>query len=626
MIVFGRIIFPLRNFVTQSIAYRLKVQTRHKSANLAQPADDFGEPVTEEPQNGWDRTRSPLSCVTIGHNPLPPNCIAMAAALALPPIPNARCALARVLFIVLALVLGSTAPAEAKRVALVISNSRYLHATALKNPASDARLIAGALRQAGFAVDARTDLGKAQAETALRDFGRKAENADVALIYYAGHGIEAGGENYLIPVDARLERDRDLDIEATKLETALRVSEGARMRIVILDACRNNPFMASMQRTVRSRAVGRGLAAIEPEGETLVVYAAKAGATAADGEGANSPFAEALAGRLVQPGLEIGLMFRAVRDDVLKRTARVQEPFTYGSLSGNAFYFIAPTKAGAVPVVATAAPAPTVSEEALFWQGALSAGSEVGFRDYLTRYPKGRYAGLARENISRLKTPAVAAPAAGAQTAGRGNRYDNGVFPNMSRAFTSAGGPVMPAGDPDAAIRAFDFVPDQTLRTRIRDKTLNGVFGKPGSDMRKLTERSFPMADPFSKLSRLFATYGLSENNAVDGALLTFENMRRNMTANWKAPTVQQMTMARRQIAGAMARDPVFRTLTQAELQSFSDEWMFLAAINIHNEEQFAKTGGFDRETFRENIEAAYERMVGFSIAALRLTDQGYVK
>jgi uncharacterized caspase-like protein len=161
----------------------------------------------------------------------------------------------------------------------------------------------------------------------------------VALFYYAGHGIEAGGQNYLIPTDAKLQRDRDLDIEATRLETVLQVVSSARMRLIILDACRNNPFEASMQRSIRTRAVSRGLAEIEPEGETLVVYAAKAGSTAADGDGANSPFATALATRLPQPGLEIGLLFRSVRDDVLAATGRTQEPFTYGSLSGQAFYF-----------------------------------------------------------------------------------------------------------------------------------------------------------------------------------------------------------------------------------------------------------------------------------------------
>jgi len=246
--------------------------------------------------------------------------------------------LGRVLLI-LALLAGTT-PAEARRVALIIANAQYANAPTLTNPIADAKLIEASLRQAGFDnVQTRTNLGKAAVEAELRAFGNRAEGADVALLYYAGHGIEAGGQNYLIPIDAKLQRDRDLDIEATRLETVVQVVNGARMRLIILDACRNNPFEASMQRSIRTRAVSRGLAEIEPEGETLVVYSAKAGSTAADGDGANSPFATALARRLPQPGLEIGLLFRSVRDDVLAATGRTQEPFTYGSLSGQAFYF-----------------------------------------------------------------------------------------------------------------------------------------------------------------------------------------------------------------------------------------------------------------------------------------------
>jgi hypothetical protein len=241
--------------------------------------------------------------------------------------------------ILFALLAGAT-PAEAKRVALIIANAQYANVPALTNPVADAKLIEASLHRAGFDnVRTLTNLGKAAVEAELRAFGERAEGADVALVYYAGHGIEAGGENYLIPVDAKLQRDRDLDIEATRLETVLQVVSSARMRLVILDACRNNPFEVSMQRSIRTRAVSRGLAEIEPEGETLVVYSAKAGSTAADGDGANSPFATSLARRLPQPGLEIGLLFRAVRDDVLAATGRTQEPFTYGSLSGQAFYF-----------------------------------------------------------------------------------------------------------------------------------------------------------------------------------------------------------------------------------------------------------------------------------------------
>jgi uncharacterized caspase-like protein len=294
----------------------------------------------------------------------------------------------------LALLAAFAGPAAAKRVALVIANSSYANTTPLKNPSADAKLIAAALGQSGFDdVQIKSNLNKTMLESELRRFGIKSEGADVALIYFAGHGIEAGGENYLIPTDAQLLRDRDLDIEATRLNTLLSITEGARMRVIILDACRNNPFMATMQRTMTRRSGGRGLAQIEPEGQILVVYAAKAGSTASDGEGENSPFAEALAKRLPEPGLEISLLFRAVRDDVLAKTGRAQEPFTYGSLSGQAFYFKPGTQ------VATS----SASDETLFWQGAVSANSLAAYQSYLDAYPKGRFAAIATENIKRLK-------------------------------------------------------------------------------------------------------------------------------------------------------------------------------------------------------------------------------
>jgi uncharacterized caspase-like protein len=163
------------------------------------------------------------------------------------------------------------------------------------------------------------------------------------VIYYAGHGIEMGGRNYLIPVDARLQTDRDVEFEAVPLDQVLSSTEGARkLRLILLDACRENPFARQMRRTVAARAIGRGLARIEPDGGTLVAYAAKDGEVALDGEGQNSPFVTALIRHIATPGVEINKLFRLVRDDVLAATGRKQEPFVYGSLPGEDFYFIPP--------------------------------------------------------------------------------------------------------------------------------------------------------------------------------------------------------------------------------------------------------------------------------------------
>ena len=181
---------------------------------------------------------------------------------------------------------------------LVIGISAYKNVPLLPNPVRDAAAVAEALRRTGFqTVTLLTDLPKEQLVDALRNFAQLADAADWAVVYYAGHGIEMGGSNYLIPVDARLSTDRDVGFEAVPMDQVLSAVDGAKkLRVVLLDACRDNPFANQMRRTLNtaSRSIGRGLASIEPESGTLVVYAAKHGETALDGSGANSPFATAL--------------------------------------------------------------------------------------------------------------------------------------------------------------------------------------------------------------------------------------------------------------------------------------------------------------------------------------------
>ena len=233
-----------------------------------------------------------------------------------------------------------------RRIALVIGNSAYENAAALRNPERDANLVADVLKRTGFeTVTLLTNLRKDALVSALRDFAARAETADWAVVYYAGHGMEVGGINYLIPTDAKIAADRDIGFEAVPLEQVLNAAERAKkLRLVILDACRDNPFANQMKRTltVASRSVSRGLAAVEPEAGTLVVYAAKDGETALDGDGINSPFASAFVKNLPTPGLEVRRLFDFVRDDVMEATGRKQKPFSYGSISGRQdFYFVA---------------------------------------------------------------------------------------------------------------------------------------------------------------------------------------------------------------------------------------------------------------------------------------------
>jgi tetratricopeptide (TPR) repeat protein len=233
-----------------------------------------------------------------------------------------------------------------RRIALVIGNSSYRSAAFLPNPRRDAQAVASALRQAGFqTVEFATDLDRNGMVKALRSFREEADRADWALIYYAGHGIEVEHVNYLIPTDARLIDDRDVKTETISYEEMLSTVGGARaLRIVVLDACRTNPFKDQMRRNVASRsATDRGLAP-PPESKpgTLVVYSAKDGEVAADDAGgANSPFASAFVAQLKVPGREVRRLFDYVRDDVLEATKNRQQPFTYGSLPGRKdFYFV----------------------------------------------------------------------------------------------------------------------------------------------------------------------------------------------------------------------------------------------------------------------------------------------
>jgi tetratricopeptide (TPR) repeat protein len=237
-----------------------------------------------------------------------------------------------------------SAPAGPRKVALIVGNGGYRNVAPLANPPRDANLIASTFRELGFAtVTLAPDLTRDKFFATLHEFGMEAEKADWAVVYYAGHGMEIGGVNYLIPVDARLKADSDAETQAVALEQVIASVAGARkLRLVMLDACRDNPFEKTMQRTIALKLVNRGFSNIEPEAGFMVVYAAKHGETALDGDTLNSPFATVLARVIKEPKIEVRKLFDIVRDDVWKATNRTQQPFTYGSLPGREdFYFVA---------------------------------------------------------------------------------------------------------------------------------------------------------------------------------------------------------------------------------------------------------------------------------------------
>jgi uncharacterized caspase-like protein len=296
-----------------------------------------------------------------------------------------------------------------KRVALVIGNSAYDKVARLGNPANDAALMAETFKSAGFeSVELRRDLKVGDMRRALRDFLDKARDADVAVVYYAGHGIEVDGTNYLIPVDAVLERDADIYDEALSLDRVLVSVEPAKqLRLVILDACRDNPFTRSMKRTVASRAIGRGLAKIEPTNpNTLIAFASKAGSTASDGDGKNSPFATALARHVTKPGVDLRKAFGYVRDDVLKSTGNRQEPYVYGSLGGDDFPLV-PAKP-----IATGPQADPNAAIRKDYELALQLGTREAWEAFLRSYSEGFYADLAKGQLRKVSAEETRAAAA----------------------------------------------------------------------------------------------------------------------------------------------------------------------------------------------------------------------
>src|SRR5664279_3383496 len=296
-----------------------------------------------------------------------------------------------------------------KRVALLLGNSAYQNVAPLPNPVNDGAVIADTLRQAGFDVfDSRRDLPAAETRRALRDFADRVRDADFAVVYYAGHGIEIDGTNYLIPIDASLERDIDAFDEAIPLDRILTVMEPAKqLRLAILDACRDNPFNKTMKRTIGSRAVTRGLAKVEPTSpNTLIAFAAKAGSTASDGDSTNSPFAAALVKYLAKPGLDLRKAFGFTRDEVLRVTNNKQEPFIYGSLGGEDLSLV-PALAAADAKADAAKPVDDTRLELVFWESIKNDKNPQLFQAYLNRYPKGVFADIARINLEQQKTATV---------------------------------------------------------------------------------------------------------------------------------------------------------------------------------------------------------------------------
>ena len=306
-----------------------------------------------------------------------------------------------------------------KRVALVIGNSVYEHAPALANPVSDARGMAAALNQLGFEVVAGFDLSRGAMEDEVREFAGKLATADVGLFYYAGHGLQVAGTNYLVPVDAKLDTELDLKFGVLELSDVLEVMEAqVPTSLVFLDACRDNPLAQNLVRSLgatRSTEIGRGLARVDAGVGTFIAYATAPGQVALDGEAANSPFTAALLAHILTPGLEVRQLMSRVRNQVLDETRNTQVPWDHSSLTGD-FYFDptaaqAGTEPAAQPEPRLPRTTPTSDDgafELAFWESIENTGDPRLFEAYLTKYPEGAFAAIASLKIEIMNEAEVA--------------------------------------------------------------------------------------------------------------------------------------------------------------------------------------------------------------------------
>jgi hypothetical protein len=334
------------------------------------------------------------------------------------------------LILVLLSVLPFAAEAAEKRVALVIGNSKYTKTPSLVNPANDARLIAESLKKVGFDVDLRVDLGTdGDFKRAIREFGDRLDAAGddvVALFYYSGHGVQVKGSNYLIPVAAQLEIERDVEFGAFPVESLVKLLEGTptKLNIIVLDACRNNPLPAS------KRSASRGLAETKGwPGQTYIAYSTAANDVAEDGKGANSTYSRALAEAITTPGLSIEQVFKKVRAEVQRATGGKQTPWEYQSLTTDFAFVGAPavnprlpgkpdlvaSVDGTTPIIPGLDPKTVALQaEREAWEQAQKWGTAEAYRQYSERYCAGGtgvFCDAAKIAVARLTPrPQVAEP------------------------------------------------------------------------------------------------------------------------------------------------------------------------------------------------------------------------
>ena len=296
----------------------------------------------------------------------------------------------------------SVAPASERRTALVIGNSDYKLISPLRNPVNDARAMARVLRDLGFEVIAKENLDRYEMRKVIRDFGRKLGQGGVGLFYYAGHGIEVGGENFMIPLNAPIQFEDDVDVEAVSVNLLLAkmASAANRLNIVILDACRNNPYARSF------RSSASGLATMDAPSGTYIAYAAAPGRVAMDGEGNNGLYTGELLKALPLPGLKIEDTFKRVRVAVQDKSGAQQVPWESSSLTGDFYFNLNVSVTVEAPEAsALSDSAAATQQETVFWQSIQNSTDPAMFEAYLQRYPNGACPPTRAPSLARWSLP-----------------------------------------------------------------------------------------------------------------------------------------------------------------------------------------------------------------------------
>ncbi|MCC6468348.1 MAG: caspase family protein [Alphaproteobacteria bacterium] len=413
--------------------------------------------------------------------------------------------------------LSSAGHAQQKRVALVIGNAAYRQ-NELRNPVNDARAMAATLRQAGFQVIQRENATKQQMEQAVGEFGRALKPGSVALFYYAGHGMQVNGRNFLVPVDAEVATEQSVRLETLDVDLVLDqvAAAGSDVNLMILDACRNNPF----ERRFRSAGTG-GLAQINAPKGTLIAYATAPGKVAADGEGNNGIYTARLVQAIKTPGLSVEEMFKRVRAEVSRETNDLQTPWEASSLVGN-FYFLGPTTVTVTPPAQPGAPGP-VDREALHWQSVKDATNPAEVQSYLDQYPKGAFAGLARARLATLQKPPASAPAA--KLAAQQAAAPTPGAAQAAKAFDGTWQTTVICG------RAADGAKGYTLNfpAEVKDGVFIGQFASPNTPA-SLTVNGTIQADGSALLSAVGRT---GDEEYAIGRLQKGSNYRYTVTARF---------------------------------------------------------------------------------------------